>query len=253
MSYFLLDNRNPLENYYTTRRMPILATVVHVTAGLQGLAIRADSSAEQVSRYASTTDRQVSWHSGSDTDSHLELLPDSYTAFHCQGYNSCTIGHEISKTDVLWADEDPAWVTETLDQAAACLKARALAHKIPLRHATKAELDAAIAHWKLTGEAKPVGFVDHSRLDPTRRKDPGEDFPWMRFFNRMASPPPPVPTPSGEPMSPEQWQQWKTANDGLRRDVREVAAFMNKIAKQVGMSEQLTIAKPTTINGEIES
>lgn len=202
MGYYLLDHPNPHgPHYYTTRKGSVLACVVHITAGLQDYDGGDDDSAEKTARYAATTDRAVSWHSGSDTDSNLLLLPDSYTAFQCQGYNSRTIGHEISKKDVKWADEDPQWVTRTLRQAASCLRPRLKALGIPLRHATKAELDRAI---QVGG--KPVGLIDHSRLDPDRRSDPGPDFPWSRFINLLIGDPTPapVPVPTPTPDPPEE-------------------------------------------------
>lgn len=189
MGFYLLDHRNPHgDHFYETRRGSVLACVIHVTAGLQGEPTGVDRSAEQTAKYAATTDRAVSWHSGSDRDSSLLLLPDSYTAFHVKGYNSRTIGHEISKRDTTWADEDPGWVTHTLEHAAACLRPRLLALKIPLRIATKDELDRAIAT-----NGKPVGLIGHAPLDPTRRTDPGQDFPWARFLSLLTASGPALP------------------------------------------------------------
>lgn len=200
MTYYLLDNPNPNgPNYYKTRRGSVLACVVHVTAGLQDTDGGPDSSAEKTARYAATTDRAVSWHSSSDSDSNFLLLPDSYTAFQCVGYNSRTIGHEISKTDVVWGDENPEWVKRTLFNAAESLRPRLKTLGIPLRHATKAELDHAIAV-----NGKPVGLVAHSDLDPTRRRDPGADFPWTRFLNLLVgTTPTPTPVPTPTPNPPE--------------------------------------------------
>lgn len=182
MGYYLLDNKNPHgPHYYTARKEPLLAVVMHVTAGLQDQDYSgADLSAEKTARYAATTDRPVSWHSGSDADSHFQLLPDNYTAFQCQGYNSCTLGHEISKRDVTWGDEPKRWVEDTLLQAANSLR-RVSAHGIPFVRATKADLDKA----RKAKNPKPVGFVTHAELDPKRRSDPGADFPWARFFDLL--------------------------------------------------------------------
>lgn len=180
--YYLLDHPNPTgPNYYTTRRKPLLAIVVHCTAGLEDQdMIGEDTSAEATARYCATTTRDVSWHSGSDSGSVVKLLPAGYTAWHASSYNSPTYGHEISKLDMSWADEPAAWVAATLRQAALALAPIAERYNIPLRHATVSELNAAIA-----AGGPPVGFIGHDVLDPTRRTDPGRDFPWSTFLRMV--------------------------------------------------------------------
>lgn len=68
-----------------------------------------------------------------------------------------------------------------------------------------------------------------------------------------ATPTPAPPASEEDPMSPEQFQQWKEASDGLRRDVRDVADFLNEIAAKVGVAKRLEILKPTTLDGKVES
>lgn len=175
-------------HFYATRRGRVLAIVVHITAGLEDLDATDDHSAEQTARYAATTDRQVSWHSGSDADSAFDLLPAGYTAFHVHGYNSHTYGHEISKAHPDWRHMPEPWRTRTLTNAAQHLAPKAAELGAPRRHATRAELDHAIA----TGGA-PVGFIGHWELDPDRRSDPGlvrsvgDTFPWTEFFALMGA------------------------------------------------------------------
>lgn len=198
---FLLANPNPHgpHFYHSRQGKTVLAIVLHITAGLEELRGIVDHSAERTARYAATTDRRVSWHSGSDTDSSLDLLPSGYTAFHVQGYNSRTYGHEISKRTADWRYMAPSWVDATLHQAARHLAPKARELGIPLRHATKRELDEAIAR-----NLNPVGFVDHWQLDPGRRSDPGlvgatDTFPWARFLSlvhRYQQPPTPAPQPA---------------------------------------------------------
>ena len=191
MTYYLLDHPNPHHrdgswHWYTTRQRPVLAVVLHITAGLEDQdMIGPDHSAESTARYAATTDRRVSWHRGADSDGWLQLLPDGYTAFHVRGYNSSTVGLEISKRDTTWGDEPPAWVDATIGHAADACRSWVADHGVPLRKATPAELDAAIAHYDRTGEARPVGFIYHEDLDPTRRRDPGDDFPFHQFLDHI--------------------------------------------------------------------
>jgi hypothetical protein len=175
--YYLLDHRTKPDNWYPSRRTPLRVIAVHITAGLEDLDA-ADASAERTARYAATTDRKVSWHSGSDSDSFLRLLPASYTAWHCAGFNSESYGHEISKATTRWTGMPAAWLERTLTNAAACLRPVVAAHKIPLRVLTREQVrDGA------------YGFAAHSELDPARRTDPGRDFPWQRFLALLAEPP----------------------------------------------------------------
>lgn len=188
MSYYLLTSQNshaPRRSngkrgwYYPSRNRRLTLIVMHCTAGLEDLDMRGpDDSAERTARYAATTNRAVSWHSGSDSDGVVELLPPDHTAFHCKGFNSGSYGHEISKSDMTWRDEPKDWVEATLLHAASHLGPMAKAHGIPLRmikaHEAKAAYDRQIPSLG--------GFVSHSELDPSRRRDPGLDFPWKRFF-----------------------------------------------------------------------
>ena len=176
MGYYLLDNRGSREkNWYSTRRSSLRVIVMHITAGLEDLDTVNDHSAENTARYAATvTDRLVSWHAGADADSYLDLLPASYTAFHCRGYNSSTWGLEISKRNVKWAGMDPKWVEKTLRNAARAVVPVVRDYGIPLHLLSKAQVDAG-----------QKGFTAHAFLDPSRRSDPGADFPWNRFFQMV--------------------------------------------------------------------
>lgn len=197
MGFTLLDRPNPHgQHYYPTRVKPLLAIVNHITAGLEDLDTVNDHSAENTANYAGNTDREVSWHSGSDTDSWVDLLPATYTAWHVLNYNSCTYGHEISKKHTDWRVMSPEWVHKTLRNAAigpdgrGGLKQIALRYGIPLRKATRAELDREIANYNAGRPWKPVGFIGHTELQPEDRLDPGkvqsvDTFPWDQFFSYM--------------------------------------------------------------------
>ncbi len=190
MEYWLLENPNTAGtglHYYKTRKGGVKGFVIHCTAGPQDRDMegRDDSVAAEL-RYLRKRSDPVSFHSISDSDNEVRIIPDSYTGFHCRGYNSNTVGHEICKREMNWKDDPAEWVTATLWQTAKCIAPRVKTLRLPLRKATKAELDRAIARNGL-----PVGFVGHYQLDPTRRSDPGlvngvDTFPWKRFFGMIA-------------------------------------------------------------------
>lgn len=199
MGFYLLDRRNPYgDHFYETRNNRLLAIVVHVTAGSDDLDALNDLSAENVSGYAATTDRHVSWHSGSDSDSWVQLLPAHYTAWHASNYNSVTYGHEISKRTTDWRSVPENWIDKTLRIAAlgpdgrSGLRKVAADNGVPLRWATKGELD----HARATG-GDPVGFITHAEIQWDDRRDPGyvteggrtfDTFPRDRFMNLMRGP-----------------------------------------------------------------
>lgn len=175
MGFLLIDQPNPNGNhFYPSRRERVLAIVVHITAGLEDLDAQDDHSAENVANYAATTDRDVSWHTGSDTDSWVDLLPSSAVAWHASNYNGCTVGHEISKRTTDWRSMPASWVRPTLRMAAlgpdgqSGLRRKAIELGVPFRWATKAELD----HARATG-GPPVGFITHAELQWEDRRDPG--------------------------------------------------------------------------------
>jgi hypothetical protein len=185
--YLLLDQPNPNgKHFYPSRNRPVLAIVVHVTAGLEDLDTIDDHSAEATAQYAATTATEVSWHSGSDTDSAVYLLPASCTAWHATAYNSSTYGHEISKNHTDWRTMPDEWTTKTLTRAGAVLGPIAAANNIPNRKATRAELDREIANYDAGRPWQPVGYISHAELQSDRR-DPGwvsgvDTFPWTRFL-----------------------------------------------------------------------
>lgn len=171
----------PSGMYYATRRTPtgvVLGIVLHVTAGLQDLGmVGVDDSAEATNRWGATRNRgKSSWHCCVDTDSIAPALPDTYTAWHVVGYNGPTWGLEISNLDARWDNKPDAWVEATLRNAAAAAAPIVKKYDLPLRLATRAEVDRALA------AGKPFGFSYHMWLNPETRRDPGSTFPWHRFI-----------------------------------------------------------------------
>lgn len=136
-----------------------------------------DESAENIAAYGARMDRPASWHVCCDADTTVRCLPDEAVAFHVVDYNTISLGLEMctqawrwSKFD--WAHPKRKWHHWRILNRAAWVFARwSYIHRIPLRLLTKDQVDAGRR-----------GVCTHTRLDPSRRTDPGPDFPIDRFL-----------------------------------------------------------------------
>ena len=166
----------PALQYHTSRNKPVLGMVLHITAGLQDYGLSgSDESMEGTVKWALSAKPEASWHAGADSDGVELCLPDWYTAWHVVGYNSCTVGLEISKANVVWKNAPKAWVEDTLRNAARYCAAIVKKYNLPVKLSTKAEVDRAIAR------GEKFGFSYHMWLNPNNRSDPGKDFPWEQL------------------------------------------------------------------------
>jgi hypothetical protein len=191
--------------FYARRTGKVRAIVMHVTAGLQDLGMSgSDESAEGTNRWALNSAARVSWHRIADSDGVERCLPSTATAWHAKGYNSNTVGIEISNVDARWDNKPEAWVKATVWNAARAAADWVVRYKVPIRRATQAELDRSIA----TGGG-PVGFIDHSRLSDNRI-DPGASFPWALFFQYVRAIIAGAPNPSEEDTLPSVSEVWTT-------------------------------------------
>jgi N-acetylmuramoyl-L-alanine amidase len=174
MSFYLLEHRNPNgDHFYTTRRQPIQIIVLHTTEQLPDYH-PPDEGAEKVARYAATTTRKVSWHQTVDSDSIIPMLPDSFTAWHVRGYNARALGVEISTQARRWSTAPPDWVEKTITNLADVIRYWGELYQIPYHRIARANVDRGRR-----------GIVAHADLDPTRRTDPGPDFPWGLLWTKL--------------------------------------------------------------------
>jgi hypothetical protein len=172
--WFLLKHPNqkaPLRTnnkrgwYHPSRQEPVSGIVVHTAEAING---------PGTALYLSTVGRPASAHVIADATGIIKLLPDSYTAFHAAGGNRRGLGIEIEYFADKWGTS-PLLEEELLRTASAWCGMKAAAYGIPARRVTPEEWAA--------GER---GFIAHGDLDPSRRRDPGRDFPWDEFLRRVA-------------------------------------------------------------------
>lgn len=195
---FFYDNRRTCSHGITPDKLPHVI-VVHTAESLPDYT-EVDTSGESLARYATTTTRQVSWHASVDSDSDIPMLPDDYTAFHVVAYNRCALGMEIATQASRWVELSgayPAWYAAIMAKAANRVAWWCQTHGIPAIRLTKAQVDQGAR-----------GVIDHARLDPGRRSDPGVDFAWERFIidvrSRMVA-------PSGY-LDRGEWPAWASAS-----------------------------------------
>jgi len=110
VGYYLLDHPNSSARAwakgkglshsfwgYPSRSAPIRGFVLHIPVALADYT-GPDLTAEKVAAYFSTVTRAASAHVNIDRDSTVELLPDSYTAFHAKDGDARTgtVGQGLS-------------------------------------------------------------------------------------------------------------------------------------------------------------
>lgn len=130
-----------------------------------------DSGAENVRDWFTRTSTAVSYHELGDSDSFVKLLPDEAVAFSVRGANTATWNWSFATRAALWAGKPDDWVTDALAIGADRCRQAAQRLGIPVQRINASQFE--------DGER---GFISHAELDPGRRSDPGDDFPWERFM-----------------------------------------------------------------------
>lgn len=157
---------------------------IHTAESIPDYTPPVDAGAENVARYLASTSRAASYHEVGDSDSWVTLLPPEAVAFGARGWNT-TVWHWSFATQAYrWPNKPEAWKDPALRIAADRCSIVARANGIPPVRITLAQARAGVR-----------GFIDHARLDPARRTDPGAGFPWDRFLALVAQRLRPQPKP----------------------------------------------------------
>ncbi len=178
---YLEDNPPARSQFRVGRRDPLKSVIVVHTAESGTDVAGPDPKAEAVARFIQGRPTAGSYHLIGDRDSIIQLVRFDNEAFHDRtGSNRWSIGISLAMNAADWPnipssarDQLVATAGQMAAIAAVWMKDRGLALPEP-RLLTKAESDRSDAS----------GFISHARRDPTRRTDPGRQFPWSDFFQR---------------------------------------------------------------------
>lgn len=132
-----------------------------------------DGGAEAVARFFATTPRRVSVHKVIDSDSVVDLLPDTHRAIHSRLAWRDSLSFEISYKAAWWG-RNPAYEIRLLKNAASICRDWVAEHAIAVRRIDLATYQRGVS-----------GFIAHADLDPSRRSDPGPRFPWATFLSMI--------------------------------------------------------------------
>ena len=165
---------------HPTRTAKVQVIVIH-TAETSPTTV----SAEAVAHYFTHSTRPASYHEIVDSESTVQLLPPDATAFGAVGWNANGWHLSFATHAHLWG-RNPAWDDAALRRGAARARKAAEHFGIPVRRINLAQANAGAE-----------GFIDHARVDPGRRYDPGDKFPWALFLRQVEGhSPAPKPQPS---------------------------------------------------------
>lgn len=179
-SFYLVEHKNPNVSQYGKKRRggnkPSGTIIIHTAENIADQ-VGADLGAENVAAFVVRRLDYGSYHRIVDADSIVKMAPFGYETWHCRFTNSWSIGISMAVMADDWDRYSDDYVTRVLRNAARAAAEAVRDVKrywkidIPIEHITRSEaLD------------KQPGFIGHGETDPTRRHDPGDDFPWGRFL-----------------------------------------------------------------------
>lgn len=139
-----------------------------------------DGGAEAVANFIRNRDTPGSYCDLVDSDSCMHLVRYMDEAFHDgTGTNSHSYGLSVATRADVWPLAPQAWRDGAIEQAA-----QAAARYASWLHARSGIVIPGERINAAQARVRRPGFVTHAELDPTRRSDPGQHFPWDQFLAR---------------------------------------------------------------------
>lgn len=194
MTYLLESRKQRTPQWNRVRRYnskPSGVCVIHTAEG---------NGASNVLNWICTRPDYGSYHRLVDAGSTLKLAPWSAETFHCRVTNPHSVGISAAVFAKDWKKlgADGRTIVDRMAIEAADfvtdMKGRGIT--VPIKRISRTD-----------ALAKKPGFLAHGDTDPGRRSDPGKDFDWAYFFERVkhhlgqdsTTPPAPKPTPAPKP------------------------------------------------------
>ena len=178
MSMYLEDHPPARSQFRNPRRAdPTGAIVIHTAENATDLTLP-DAGAENVARFISTRTTPGSYHSIVDSDSIEPVCKYEWEAFgEGTGGNRWSLHLAWACRAGQWPALPAEWVVPAINNGA--IEAANMARwvrttvgvTVPARRITATDYRNGLP-----------GFVTHADLDPGRRTDPGEHFPWRAFL-----------------------------------------------------------------------
>ena len=192
MAVYLKTHPNPHHRMYREgRRVQVSGAIVVHTAENAPDLVLPDHGAEGVARWIGTRDPAVhgygSYHDACDSDSIVNVVEYSDEAYgEGTGGNRWALHLSAACQAHQWGTLPHDWVRDTIVNMAAAAA--------DMADYVRTETGIVVPVGRITPaqyRARQPGFIGHGELDPGRRSDPGDLFPWAMFlaeFARLVTP-----------------------------------------------------------------
>jgi hypothetical protein len=180
MSIYLLDHPPKRKQFNFNRQSSVSGAIVVHTAECAMDISGPDMAAESVARFISTRSDAGSYHSVVDSDSIVRVGRYEWEMFHeGTGGNRWSLGLSFACRAAQWATAPIWWLDGALSNGAT----EAYNMAAWVKETTNKVVPAKRISTEEYRDGLP-GFIAHAQLDPTRRSDPGKDFPWAVFLDK---------------------------------------------------------------------